>query len=463
MILLVAMNKIVTNSINELPNYRRDWFFWRYSHKFFAGMVMLCGVVHTAAHHIRQVISYGWLGSPDSAGPSYAHAGERGYEYYSTITGYMLWACLIGLTSQWIMLQFPRKFCKARRGGFPYDQVAKQFFRKWHIFLYVIYTVIYCGHCYNLWPLLFLVLYQLSYRIYKLPITGAMYSFNVKGRRSHYTTEEAYDLELWFELAIEVPAQFGLYCQVQVDNVNASYTLIPNQERANVIHFKVRQCVLTEKFRKMVGNDFKNMHYMGGTVNQADDRNYGDGTEISTFNHLEYNIQVYGPFHSSDLELANSKKLCVLTTGIGGTVAYSTIAFARGRPGHWSNLMVIHYDKHVDVEGEALRMGVVVGKDDVRCNDLDELAKFALTGHPRETKTDDDLSHGQMQKVIPTFISLEGRLHAPFTKELITTLHKAGFDFLVCSRIWTGLIEDCNEKDPFHGSVVKSLHIEEFD
>ncbi len=44
----------------------------------------------------------------------------------------------------------------------------------------------------------------------------------------------------------------GLYCQVVVDNVNASYTVIPDQIHKHLIHFKIRKCTLTEKFRKMV-------------------------------------------------------------------------------------------------------------------------------------------------------------------------------------------------------------------
>jgi hypothetical protein len=472
MILLVAMNKIVTNSFNELPNYRRAWFFWRKAHKGFAAIVIFMGLVHTIAHHFRQYFSYTNCGEPCELAaatgslPLYDPPTLQGYETWETITGYGLWFCLLGLSSHHILLAAPRFFCKPRREGFPMDQKAKVIFRKYHFPLYVVYTILYTLHCYNLWPVLFLIMYQLSYYAYKLPLTSGMYCFNVKGARTHYTTSTEYDLELWFQLAHDIPSQFGLYCQVCVDNVNASYTVIPDEESNNIIHFKIRRCVLTEKFRKMIGADFKNMHYMGGGDRNNIDPNSGAAkqTNISTFECVNYNMRVYGPFHSSDLELDNSKKLAVLTTGIGGTVAYSTIAYARGRPGHWDNLCIVHYDKNFKHRDEAIRMGISV--DDaknavVQCNNMKELINFAEFGHNTDQPQVQNGGHTR-----PTFISLEGRVHANFTRELVSGLHEQGFDFLICSRIWTGLIEACNEDPntpPFKGSVIKSLHFEEFE
>ena len=61
----------------------------------------------------------------------------------------------------------------------------------------------------------------------------------------------------------------GLYCQLQVDNVLSSYTVIPNGDKPNLIQFKVRSCVITEKFRKMVGADLRHMHYTGGSAGHS--------------------------------------------------------------------------------------------------------------------------------------------------------------------------------------------------
>jgi hypothetical protein len=452
MTLLVAINRIVTNSINELPGYRRDWFFWRSSHKFFAGMTFLFGGIHTVSHIIRL-----------DKTPQETLDTQYGYEIWEAGTGLVLWVCLLGLAWHHIVLKFPRLIFKATRSGFIYDDNAKRFFRKYHYTLYFVYTVFYVGHTYNLWPILFLVLYQLSYYCFNLPIMEARYCFNVKGKRSHYTTADLYDLELWFTLSIDIPAQFGLYCQVVVDNVNASYTVIPDQKNSNVIHFKIRKCVLTEKFRKMLSSDLRHMHYMGAI---------GGG-----FDFRQYNINVYGPFHSSDLELANTKKLAVLTTGIGGTVAYSTVAFARGKPTYWSSLAIVHFDKNYVPRDEAIRMGVAP-TDPVHCETLQQVSNMALHGSVNapqrlvdtEAKSiSDDLrsseyGEGGVKRIVqPVFINLKGRLHASFTRDLILELHEKGFDFLVCSKIWTSLIEECNEIEPFRNEIVKSLHIEEFD
>lgn len=484
MTLLISMNRILTNSVNELPNYRRDWFFWRQAHKTMAGLVFIFGLFHTIAHTIRQEITYGigegiglsrWNVTREvcnvSGGGSFRvpNNGVFGYEIWSLLSGYGLWLCLIGLGLHHFLLKLPRVFCKPRRDPFPCDATMKVFFRKFHVPIYYLYTLLYMGHTYNLWPFLFIIMYKLSYFLYQLPITGAMYCFNVKGKRTHFTTEAQYDLELWFHLAHDIPAQFGLYCQVQIDNITSSYTVIPDQENSHIIHFKIRKSSITEKFRKMVGADLKNMHYTGGGSSNENANSEG----ASSFNPELYNINVFGPFHSSDLELANSKKLCVLTTGIGGTVAYSTIAYARGRPNHWENLTIVHYDRDFDASSEAIRMGVSEEQAAAKttCKTMEELVNFSLTGDAKKATLEPETKSGsksgrkkkRVESVAPTFISLNGRLNAGFTRDLIAGLHAKGYDFLVCSKIWTDLIEQVNEFQPFRGDVVKSLHIEEFD
>jgi hypothetical protein len=67
------------------------------------------------------------------------------------------------------------------------------------------------------------------------------------------------------------------------------------------------------------------------------------------------------------------------------------------------------------------------------------------------------------QDVIPTFVSLEGRLTPEFTGQVIRELYEQGFHFLICSRIWTAMIEQHNHVRPFHGGIIKVLHTEEFD
>jgi hypothetical protein len=97
---------------------------------------------------------------------------------------------------------------------------------------------------------------------------------------------------------------------------------------------------------------------------------------------------------------------------------------------------------------------------------MEELTNFALTADPKTKPEPTDAKVRRKRKARgmgPTFISLTGRLHAGFTRDLIKNLHAQGYDFLVCSKIWTDLIEQVNEYQPFRGDVVSSLHIEEFD
>jgi len=456
---LVSMNKILSNSVNELPHYRRRWFSWRESHKYFATLLMFFGIIHTVAHHTRQYYAYCFNETDCPVYPNRAvYDNLESYEIWSTVTGYVLWLSLFGLSLHYIMLAVPR-WCIKPNGALPLDQQGKVWFRKFHIPFYLMFTLFYTLHCYNVWPLLFYTLYKLSYYMFELPLKEAYYCFNVKGKRSHFTNENEYDLELWFQLGHDVPSTFGLYCQLQIDNVMSSYTVIPDAETNHLIHFKIRKCVLTEKFRKMINNDQKEMNSGYGGSGES---KIPGATPISP---VLYNMHVYGPFHSSDLELANSKKLCVLTTGIGGTVAYSTIAYAHGRPRHWDNLLIVHYDKNFKSRDEATRMGVSATQAAIKCSSFEDLTTLATKGSQSAATFQCPVTGTSFERnvIAPTFVSLEGRLHASFTRKLIVSLHAQGFDFLICSRIWTDLIEKCNEMEPLQQDIVRALHIEEFD
>ncbi len=60
-------------------------------------------------------------------------------------------------------------------------------------------------------------------------------------------------------------------------------------------------------------------------------------------------------------------------------MAYSTIAYARGRPTHWDNLTIVHYDRDFNEVAEAIRMGVseeqVTSPSNHRCS-----SSLAATG-----------------------------------------------------------------------------------
>jgi hypothetical protein len=324
---------------------------------------------------------------------------------------------------------------------------------------------------------------------YKLTIVSAMYSFSVNGERSHFTKEKEYDLELWFALSHDIPASYGLYCQIVIDGVAASYTLIPDDECPNVVHFKIRNCILSDHFRSLLWNGFQKMNSHGG----RDDV----GKSIFGFDFNLYNVELYGPFHSSDLQLRNSKKLAVLTTGIGGTVAYSAIAFARYRNQHWQNLCIIHSDKKSDVTAECLKVNEGRMSPPFALSSVPDIIHFAATGKPLSLASNksrfcgDNKSHGSeptsvsaalnaqlktvdatnneaqpsskaAKGVVSAFVTLDGRINTEFTASLLMELHTQGFEFLICSRIWTQVINEANQVTPFTSAFMKSLHIEEF-
>jgi hypothetical protein len=224
------------------------------------------------------------------------------------------------------------------------------------------------------------------------------------------------------------------------------------------VHFKIRNCVLTEAFRSLLYERLQEKDYLGGA-------DHGD-IKIFGFDVHTLNVELYGPFHSSDLHIRNAKKMAILTSGIGGTVAYSAIAFARYRPGHWDELTVFHFDKQSDYSAESLKVNEGRMCVPIHCTSFEDVVNFATRRNASSNKTvskeNDTNKAAIIQQVRPTFVSLEGRLTAQFTAELLQELHNRGYEFMICSRVWTQMIEVANAIQPFHGGLLKALHIEEF-
>ena len=474
---IVIVLRPVTSTLNEVPHQLLG-FSWRRLHVDFFHLSTIFAIIHTIAHAFR----------------IYYHTATLVYEIYFLATGVVLWILFGAQTLPYFLLRaadsFPFLQC--------WNGILKWWFRRLHILVWGVIAVAFPIHASG--SMVTVGLFAMWYLMKEkssLRIKNAWYG---QERR-----QDGYYLTIEVEVETLVPDEYGYYCQIELMDLSAPYTMIPvnvsdddsaSSSTTSRMLFRIKKCALSERFLSALKDRQANSPYQFTHRNNkqvplslkeredeilrmeekdnevapnsaSSDANikssrasFNDGDGMWSFRPDDFALHILGPFHSTDNSIKDraNKHMIILTGGSGISVAESVMQFSMNRPSYWKTVVVMQNfgrkANNDDASREANRLANC--KSDVKLVDTHE--KMLNVIRPSSLPADQNVwlaiqMYGEIDKKLLRHI---------LEIDTISPDGKNKTHFLVCSNTWATKIKELHAQYPLDGEIWTRIHTEEF-
>ena len=475
---IVIVLRPVTSTLNEVPHQLLG-FSWRRLHVDFFHLSMIFAIVHTIAHAFR----------------IYYHTATPAYEIYFLATGIVLWTLFGAQALPYFLLRaadnFPFLKC--------WNKILKWWFRRSHILVWGLIAIAFPIHASGSMVTvgLFAMWYLMKDKS-SLRIKNAWYGQEYR--------QDGYYLTIEVEVETLVPDEFGYYCQIELIDLSAPYTMIPvnvsddastSSSTTSRMLFRIKKCALSERFLSALKDRQENSPYQfthrnnkqvqlslkeredeiqqkeveGKDVLSSSESieanvkssrasfNGGDG--MWSFRPDDFALHIFGPFHSTDNSIKDraNKHMIILTGGSGISVAESVMQFSMNRPSYWKTVVVMQ------------NFGRKAKWADTASREANRLAN--CKSDVKEVSNHEDMLNVIRPNPLPSdqnvwlAIQMYGEIDKNLLRHIleIDTISPDGNNkthFLVCSSTWATKIKELHAVYPLDGEIWTRIHTEEF-
>ena len=465
---IVFVLRPVTSTLNEVPHQLLG-FSWRRLHVDFFHLSTIFAVIHTIAHACR----------------IYSHATTLVYEVYFLATGVVLWILFGAQTLPYFLLRaadsFPLLQC--------WNVHLKWWFRRSHILVWVLIALAFPIHASG--SIVTIGLFAIWYLMKEKSSLRIKNAWFGQERR-----QDGYYLTIEVEVETLVPDEYGYYCQIELMDLSAPYTMIPvnvsdddsaSSSTTSRMLFRIKKCALSERFLSVLKDRQEHSPYQfihrnnkqilpsqmedgkegnqSSAIGEASAKSskkaaFNDGDSMWSFRPDDFALRILGPFHSTDNSIKDhaNKHMIVLTSGSGVSVAESVMQFSMNRPSYWKTVVVMqNFGRKANFNDASLKANRLANcKSDVKPVHTHEEMLNMIRPSPLPAENNVWLTiqmYGEIDKKLLRHI---------LEIDTISPDGKNKTHFLVCSNIWATKIKELHAHYPLDGEIWTRIHTEVF-